>query len=129
MPVLDPKILSELAARATELAAEVHTNVLMKRSVDHRVLETMAVGKFPRNVLLAYYLLGSRCLAHTLSSCHVYLRRRRLHVLGHQNSKQIIASTTNQAWRSGSHFSIYKDDMICQRAQYHRHKYAYPPGI
>lgn len=46
MPVLNPKILSELAARATELAAEVHTNVLMKRSVDHRVLETIAVGMF-----------------------------------------------------------------------------------
>lgn len=51
MPVLDPKILSELAARATELAAEVHTNVLMKRSVDHRVLETLAVGMFPQSLL------------------------------------------------------------------------------
>lgn len=44
MPVLDPQILSELVARASELAIEVHANVLMKRSVDHRVLETLAVG-------------------------------------------------------------------------------------
>lgn len=71
MPVLDPKILSELAARATELAAEVHTNVLMKRSVDHRVLETLAVGMFPQSIFFVYYLLELCCLADTLKSPHV----------------------------------------------------------
>lgn len=38
MPAIDPRILSELVA-------EVHTNLLMKRSIDHRALETIAVGK------------------------------------------------------------------------------------
>lgn len=41
MPVLNPRIVSELSG----LVAEVHTNVIMKRSVDHRVLETLAVSE------------------------------------------------------------------------------------
>lgn len=37
MAALDPRVLNELLL-------EIHTNVLMKRSVDHTVLETLAVG-------------------------------------------------------------------------------------
>lgn len=39
MPALDPRIINELLL-------EVHTNILMKRNVDHRVLETIAVGMY-----------------------------------------------------------------------------------
>lgn len=38
MPVIDPRVL-------TELVAEVHTNMIMKRSIDHRALEVIAVGE------------------------------------------------------------------------------------
>lgn len=38
MPAIDPSLF-------TELVAEVHTNVFVKRSVDHRALETLAVGE------------------------------------------------------------------------------------
>lgn len=38
MPAIDPRIF-------TDLVAEVHTNMLMKRSIDHRALETLAVGE------------------------------------------------------------------------------------
>lgn len=37
MPAIDTRVLSGLLV-------EVHTNLIMKRSVDHRVLETIAVG-------------------------------------------------------------------------------------
>lgn len=43
MPVLDPHIMNELTTRATQLVAEVHTHMLAKRSVDHSVLEVLAV--------------------------------------------------------------------------------------
>lgn len=43
MPVLDPHIINDLTGR---LVAEVHTHMLTKRSVDHSVLETLAVGEY-----------------------------------------------------------------------------------
>lgn len=39
MPVIDSRVL-------TELVAEVHTNMIMKRSIDHRALEVIAVGEY-----------------------------------------------------------------------------------
>lgn len=91
MPVLDPRILSELAARATELAAEMHTNVFVKRSVDHRVLETLAVGQFCPLWSLEEMCLCYKAWLTTSSSRHVYFRRWRIHVLGNKSPKQIEA--------------------------------------
>lgn len=120
MPVLDHKILSELAARATELAAEVHTNVLMKRSVDHRVLETLAVGMFEHS-----QSLKTRRPANILKLPHVSSASEAT-CTGPSKSKAnrcIDYSNTNQAWRSGfafSHlFGIHKYEIIFQRATYH----------
>lgn len=73
-----------------------HLNYFVARSVDHRVLETLAVGVFYSNIL--------RCpvsLANPFSSFHNRLRCGRLHVLRHQGPKQIDEA----AW-PGTHTHI-----------------------
>lgn len=54
MPVIDTRVLSQ------ELGE--HLNVLMARSVDHRALETLAVGQ--SHTILIPYLLSYHPLTH-----------------------------------------------------------------
>lgn len=56
MPVLNPRILSDLLA-------EVHTRVIVKRSVDHTVLETIAVSQ-STSLTLSFSLCPNQLVIH-----------------------------------------------------------------